>query len=593
MKLQVYNKTLDPSLWNDDKTLKPEIREHLLQIAEDFYNSTELTGDVQNILFIGSSANYNWTPTSDIDLHIVIDVAQEKINEDYSRKFMDSLSFKWNTEHEIEIKNHPIEVYLQDLREPNSDATKGRPGAAIYSLYDGKWLIEPKHEIPQIDPEKIRQKYQVIKNKIKNLVQTEDITKLKDLMKSIRNYRNAGLSKGGEFSTENLVFKALRKGGELASIKDTINSIYDKKASLPEHGNFQPSTGTTKMNESVVKTKPFNIVGFIKHNSYVNSKIDYRNSSIIHEELPEYKFGDTKWRYSSLKNTVYWLDSGIPTKEEEHAVENHLDKKYSIVDPKQVVSVRDYFKYGHGYGLDESLDKTKPYHIIGVISPNLEVHSIIDYSANNGHHRMPEWSREYSKRWRYSSLRNTIYWMSKEEVTTSEEKEEVKYYLDKKYAIVNPKQESSTYGYFMFGHELKENKLKSINEHFIDRKAALYLGFVNRNTFKVIGTDVDDDSMTHATWQRGLPNEYQWYYGSQALLWRYKRNTNTVYWWSLYDSPNDEERQSVEDWLFKNANIKYPHHKMISWDRDNKSINRRLAAHSIGSDYDGDDEFVD
>ena len=51
-KLRVYNKTLDPSIW-DGKKLKPEIRETLLKIAEDFYNSTDLKGEIQNVLFLG------------------------------------------------------------------------------------------------------------------------------------------------------------------------------------------------------------------------------------------------------------------------------------------------------------------------------------------------------------------------------------------------------------------------------------------------------------------------------------------------------------------------------------------------------------
>ena len=141
-KLRVYNKTLDPNLW-DDKILKPEIKESLLKIAEDFYNSTDLKGEIQNILFLGSSANYNWTPTSDIDVHIVIDIAEERINEEYARKFMDGLAFKWNTEHDIEVKGHPVEVYLQDIREPNSNPQQAREGASIYSLNDDKWLLEP------------------------------------------------------------------------------------------------------------------------------------------------------------------------------------------------------------------------------------------------------------------------------------------------------------------------------------------------------------------------------------------------------------------------------------------------------------------
>ena len=222
MKLRVYNKTLDPNIWNEDKTIKPEVRDSLLKIAEDFYNSTDITSDIQNILFLGSSANYNWTPSSDIDLHIVIDIAGEKIAEEYARKFMDGVAFKWNTEHDIEVKGHPVELYLQDVREPNSTPQQARPGAAIYSIFDDKWLLEPNPQNIKLDADKIRKKYQTLKKKIKTLVETEDIEQLKALMKSIRNYRNAGLAEGGEFSVENLVFKALRHSGDLGNIKDTI-----------------------------------------------------------------------------------------------------------------------------------------------------------------------------------------------------------------------------------------------------------------------------------------------------------------------------------------------------------------------------------
>ena len=57
MKLRVYNKILDPNIW-DNKTLKPEVKEVLLKIAEDFYNSTDLTGDIHNILFFYSNFDF-------------------------------------------------------------------------------------------------------------------------------------------------------------------------------------------------------------------------------------------------------------------------------------------------------------------------------------------------------------------------------------------------------------------------------------------------------------------------------------------------------------------------------------------------------
>ena len=238
MKLRVYNKTLDPKIWGENKILNPEVKEALLKIAEDFYNSTDLEGDIHNILFLGSSANYNWTDSSDVDLHVVIDIAEEKINEEYARKFMDGLAAKWNTDHEITVKQHPVEVYLQDVREPNATAELARPGAAIYSIFDDKWVVEPNPQNIKIDADKIRKKYHELKDRITNLIQSEDVEKLKALMVSIRNYRNAGMSDGGEFSVENIVFKALRHSGALEKLKNAVNDIYDRKASLPEEGNI-------------------------------------------------------------------------------------------------------------------------------------------------------------------------------------------------------------------------------------------------------------------------------------------------------------------------------------------------------------------
>ncbi len=244
MKLRIYNKTLDPNIWNEDKTLKPEVKDALLKIAEDFYNNTDLKGDIHNILFLGSSANYNWTEASDIDLHIVIDITEQNINKEYARKFLDGLASKWNTDHDIKVKNHPVEVYLQDLSEPNSTPELARPGASIYSIFDDKWVVEPNPQNIKIDADKIRKKYQELKKRIDLLIQTEDIEKLKALMTSIRNYRNAGMMEGGEFSVENIVFKALRHSGALEKLKNAVNDIYDRKASLPEEGNRPHYNGT-------------------------------------------------------------------------------------------------------------------------------------------------------------------------------------------------------------------------------------------------------------------------------------------------------------------------------------------------------------
>jgi predicted nucleotidyltransferase len=358
-KLRVYNKTLDPNLW-DDRTLKPEVKEALLKVAEDFYNSTELKGEIRNILFLGSSANYNWTPTSDIDVHIVIDIAEERINEEYARKFMDGLAFKWNTEHDIEVKGHPVEVYLQDVREPNSTPQQARPGASIYSLYDDKWLLEPNPQNIKLDSDKIRKKFQLIKKKIENLIQTEDIEKLKDLMKSIRNYRDAGLAKAGEFSVENIVFKALRHSGDLKRMKDTINTIYDRKLSLPEEGHVLTYKKTKPLNEQL--GKPFLVVGAITDDLSIKSAIDYTGSSTDHVKMTNTwsVLHDVRWRYKSKTNTIYWMPhESEPTTGQREEVIAHLRSKYKVINPRETFDAGKYAFDAHTIDefINEIIDK--------------------------------------------------------------------------------------------------------------------------------------------------------------------------------------------------------------------------------------------
>ena len=66
--------TLNPKLW-DGESLKKGLNYKFLRIAKHFYDFLEIDEEAQvlDVILIGSNANYNWTETSDIDLHVVID----------------------------------------------------------------------------------------------------------------------------------------------------------------------------------------------------------------------------------------------------------------------------------------------------------------------------------------------------------------------------------------------------------------------------------------------------------------------------------------------------------------------------------------
>ena len=224
MKVRIYNDTLNPNIWDNFK-LKPEIKEKLLQIGKDFYADTETDAPLKDVLFVGSLANYNWSDTSDFDVHVVIDFKDVDENVELVEKLVNALKSKWNDEHDIHLKGHNVEVYIQDV-------TKENRSTGVYSLMQDKWLSEPQKENIEIDKEKIQEKYNDFVRKINSALKAQDIEKLKTIVKDVYDMRQSGLDKSGELSTENLVFKILRNRNYIEKLKQEIINLYDKKQSL-------------------------------------------------------------------------------------------------------------------------------------------------------------------------------------------------------------------------------------------------------------------------------------------------------------------------------------------------------------------------
>ena len=224
MKVRIYNDTLNPNIWDNFK-LKPEIKEKLLQIGKDFYADTETDAPLKDVLFVGSLANYNWSDTSDFDVHVVIDFKDVDENVELVEKLVNALKSKWNDEHDIHLKGHNVEVYIQDV-------TKENRSTGVYSLMQDKWISEPQKENIEIDKEKIQEKYNDFVRKINSALKAQDIDKLKSIIKDVYDMRQAGLDKSGELSTENLVFKILRSRNYIEKLKTEINKLYDKAQSL-------------------------------------------------------------------------------------------------------------------------------------------------------------------------------------------------------------------------------------------------------------------------------------------------------------------------------------------------------------------------
>lgn len=233
MKVTIYNKTLNPELWLENKTLKPEVRVSLLKIAYTFYKETELKVHIRDILFLGSSANYNWTDTSDLDLHLLIDFNDLRMSQEAAKDYTKLITKKWNEEQDINIKGHKVEVYIQDVQEQNQST-------GVYSLKTNKWIKEALPQNIVLDRHLIQQKYTNWVNKINNAINSNNISILKKIMDDLVKMRQTGLKATGEFSTENIVFKILRQRNIIKKLKDSIIKNKDKILSLSD--GFDPTS---------------------------------------------------------------------------------------------------------------------------------------------------------------------------------------------------------------------------------------------------------------------------------------------------------------------------------------------------------------
>lgn len=209
--------TLNPKIWINDE-LKPRLHNGFMNIAQHFYEFLETPAAMLDVILIGSSANYNWTKFSDIDIHVVINYLEIGDNLHLVENYLRAKKSIWNTNYPLKYKGMNIELYAQDSND-NLHSTVG-----VYSIMNQEWIHKPDSTMISIDDDAIQQKAQAYEYEIDCLKDDDpQITfKIKDLLKRLRNLRQTGLEAEGEYSLENLAYKHLRNSGHLTRLKDLL-----------------------------------------------------------------------------------------------------------------------------------------------------------------------------------------------------------------------------------------------------------------------------------------------------------------------------------------------------------------------------------
>lgn len=205
---------LNPVVWDDDH-LRPEVRKKLLEVADRFEKHLGVPVKVKDVWLTGSAANYNWSPYSDIDLHLLLDFKKIDEDEELVRELMLAKKDVWNDRHDVRIGPFEVELYAQDIHEPH-EAT------GVYSVKNDKWIRKPKKESPEIDLRAVVRKARSMMRRIDRALDNPECGYecLDKTMDRIKKMRQCGLQKRGEYSTENLAFKILRRNGYLEKLSD-------------------------------------------------------------------------------------------------------------------------------------------------------------------------------------------------------------------------------------------------------------------------------------------------------------------------------------------------------------------------------------
>ncbi len=88
-------------------------------------------------------------------------------NEELIQELFNAKRRIWNDAHDIKIKDHDVELYAQDSKEPHHST-------GVFSVLRNKWLVVPHRTNPEIDEEYVLKKSKDIMDRIDSLTDLEE-----------------------------------------------------------------------------------------------------------------------------------------------------------------------------------------------------------------------------------------------------------------------------------------------------------------------------------------------------------------------------------------------------------------------------------
>jgi predicted nucleotidyltransferase len=251
--------SLNSKLFTADEVLKDKVKDKMLEVVDEFLadlKEQEIKIKVDDVLFIGSNASYNYTKDSDIDLHILANAKAANYDKEIAAALYGAYRTIFNKNLNITLYDIPLEIFVE-----TEDSARVSNG--VYSVKKNKWVKKPVHEeIPDYDKEafgKLVDKWEADCKKLIDDIKADKLDDEKKVVKLLEDIyeklRKKGIAKG-EYSIENLTFKELRNKGYLDQLKDYRNELVSKRLSLEETFDRQSRANAVKQLTSAAGTQP-------------------------------------------------------------------------------------------------------------------------------------------------------------------------------------------------------------------------------------------------------------------------------------------------------------------------------------------------
>lgn len=222
-----FHDELNPLLFDENNKLKPNIKNQLEIITDDFVEYMGIPDlAIEDVIITGSNVAFTYTPHSDIDLHLLVDFAKLPESDVYKELFNAKKSL-YNDTYEITIRDIPVEVYVQDTAQSHTSLGE-------YSLMQDKFTRYPSKQRANLDEISAEHKFERLEQLAIEGLKAEDIEKVNNVLSIIKRYRQAGLDNKGEFGPENLAFKAIRSKGYFQALFDLRNKLRAQQLSIEE-----------------------------------------------------------------------------------------------------------------------------------------------------------------------------------------------------------------------------------------------------------------------------------------------------------------------------------------------------------------------